>query len=78
MTEEASVGGILGELFSLLGDSARDFALYTLVIGGLAAVGVLAGLAETAPGTLDYGFAIDSSDSPARESAMASSMRSSP
>jgi len=65
MTKEASVGGILGELFSLLGDSARDFALYTLVIGGVTAAGVLAGLTETTADTLDYGFSIGSGDSPA-------------
>jgi len=65
MTNQASVGGILGELFSLLGDSARDFALYTVVIGGVTAVGVVAGLTDTTAGTLDYGFSIDSGDSPA-------------
>ena len=62
MTKEASVGGILSELASLLGDSARDVALYTLAIGGLTAVGVLAGLTETAAGSLDYGFSIDADD----------------
>ena len=65
MRREASVGGILGELFSLLGDSARDLALYTLVIGGIDAAGVLAGLTESADATLNYGFMINSNDSPA-------------
>ena len=61
MTRDASVGGILGELFSLLGDSARDFAFYTLVIGGVTATGVLAGLTETSASTLNYGFELNSS-----------------
>jgi hypothetical protein len=65
MGKEASVGGILGELFSLLGDTARDFALYTLVIGGLTAAGTLAGLTETAAGGVAYGFQLDGDDSPA-------------
>src|SRR5690349_11052054 len=59
MGKEASVGGILGELFSLLGDTARDFALYTLVIGGITAAGALAGLTETAAGSVAYGFQLD-------------------
>jgi hypothetical protein len=62
---QASVGGILGELFSLLGDTARDFALYVLVIGGITAAGTLAGLTETAAGSIGYGFQIDGSDTPA-------------
>jgi len=65
MARPVSVGGILGELFSLLGDSTRDFALYTFVVGGLTAVGALAGLTETASGTLGFGFSLDSTDSPA-------------
>ena len=62
MTKQANVRGILGELTSLLSDTARDFALYTLAIGGLTAVGVLAGLTDTAAGQLDYGFSIDADD----------------
>lgn len=65
MDRDASVGGILGEMLSLLGDSARDFALYTLVLGGLTAAGVVAGLTETTAGALEYGFTVDGSDSPA-------------
>lgn len=64
MGRDASVGGILGELASLLQDTARDFGIYTLVIGGLTAAGVLAGLTETTAGSLDYGFQVDSGDSP--------------
>lgn len=64
MVKEASVGGILGELFSLLGDTARDFALYTLVIGGITAAGALAGLTETTAGSVAYGFQLDGNDSP--------------
>lgn len=65
MMKDASIGGILGELFSLLRDSSRDFALYTLVLGGLTAAGVLAGLTETTAGALDYGFSVDNTDTPA-------------
>jgi len=64
MTRDASVGGIFGEMFSLLGDSARDFALYTLVIGGVTAAGALAGLTETSTSALNYGFELNSSNSP--------------
>ena len=65
MDKEASVGGILGELFSLVGDTARDFGLYTLVVGGVAAAGALAGLAETGADSIAYGFQVDGNDSPA-------------
>jgi hypothetical protein len=63
MTKDASVGGILGELVSVLERSARDVAIYVLVLGGITAFGVLAGLAETTAGTLDYGFRVDANDS---------------
>jgi hypothetical protein len=65
MTRKPSVGGILGEIFALLRDAGRAFALYTLVVGGLAAFGALAGLSETAAGQLNFGFRFDSSDTPA-------------
>jgi hypothetical protein len=65
MRREANVGGILGELFSLLGDAGRDFAIFTLVVGGVTAAGVLAGLTETTAGALNYDFGVDSSDTPA-------------
>lgn len=65
MDKDASVGGILGELVSLVGDTARDFGLYTLVVGGIAAVGTLAGLTETAADSIAYGFQVDGNDSPA-------------
>lgn len=65
MERDASVGGILSELLSLLTDCARDVALYTLVVGGMAAAGVLAGLTDPAAGAFDYGFRIDGGDSPA-------------
>lgn len=65
MARDASVGGILSELVSVLRTSTRDFAIYTLVVGGMTAFGALAGLTETAAGTLEYGFQVDASDSAA-------------
>ncbi len=65
MERDVSVGGILGELFSLLRDSARDFALFTLAIGGLTVVGVLSGLSETSSSSLNYGFVVDGTRPPA-------------
>jgi len=65
MHNEASVGGIFGELFGTLEGSWRDFALYTFVVGGLTAAGVVAGLTETAAGSVNYGFSVDSTDTPA-------------
>lgn len=62
MDRQASVRGLLGELAALLADARRPFALYTLLLGGLAALGVLAGLTETAAGTLSYGFSVDEDD----------------
>jgi hypothetical protein len=65
MKHEANVGGILAELLSLVGDAGRDVALYILVVGGLTAVGVLAGFSETTAGVLNYGFSVGTDDTPA-------------
>lgn len=62
---KASFGGIFGELFALLGDTRNDFGLYTLVIGGISALGVFLGLSDPATDTLGYGFAVDANDTPA-------------
>jgi hypothetical protein len=62
---EASFGGIIGELMSLLADARRELAVYTLVLGGLTTLGVWAGLTETTAGTINIGFQVDASDSPA-------------
>lgn len=64
MRNEASFTGIFGELSSLLGDAWREVALYTLVVGGASAIGILTGLTEPAPETFDYGFEISATDSP--------------
>ena len=65
MRNEASFTGIFGELSSLLTDAWREAALYTLVIGGVAAIGLLAGVTEPATETFDFGFNLNSSDDPA-------------
>jgi hypothetical protein len=62
MASEATVGGILSELAALVGDAARDVALYVLVIGGLAAVGVVLGLTETATMAFSFGFQVNATD----------------
>ncbi len=65
MNNEATITGIFAELTAVLADARRDLALYTLVIGGLSAAGVLAGLTETTTGTINYGFSVDASDTTA-------------
>jgi hypothetical protein len=65
MRREASFTGIFGELAALLSDAWREVALYTLVVGGLAAIGIVAGLTEPASEIFDFGFNIDSNDPPA-------------
>lgn len=65
MIREASIGGILSELVALLGDTGRDFAIYTLIVGGVAAAGILAGLTEPTSDSIAYGFRVDGNDSPA-------------
>jgi len=62
---EASFAGIFRELLSLLADAWRDLAVYTLVLGAITTLGVWAGLTETTTGTLEMGFQVDASDSPA-------------
>lgn len=48
MKNEATFSGIFRELISLVGDARRNLAIYTLVLGGLAVIGVTLGLAEPA------------------------------
>ncbi|WP_156457555.1 hypothetical protein [Altererythrobacter sp. Root672] len=65
MRNEATFSGIFQELVSLIGDAKRDVAIYTLVVGGLTAIGVAFGLMETSSGTISYGFSVDTNDTPA-------------
>ena len=65
MQREASFTGIFGELASLLNDAWREIALYVLVIGGLAAIGILVGLTEPATAMFDFGFELNSNRGPA-------------
>lgn len=64
MKNELNVGGILGELFALLGGAGREVALYTLAIGGLVAIGVVAGLTDATGSLWDYGFSIRTGRTP--------------
>ncbi|MBT2134019.1 hypothetical protein KK137_06700 [Croceibacterium sp. LX-88] len=65
MRNAATFSGIFQELVSLIGDARRDVAVYTLVVGGLTAIGVVLGLTETSSGTISYGFSVDANDTPA-------------
>jgi hypothetical protein len=65
MRNDASFTGIFRELSSLLGEAWREISLSFLVNGGATAIGVLAGLAQPATATLDFGFNLNASDDPA-------------
>jgi len=65
VANEASITGIFRELAFLLADARREFALYTLVLGGLSAIGIVVGLTEATTGGLDFGFSIDAADTTA-------------
>ena len=43
-------------------DGARDLGLFTLILGGLTAIGLALGLTETAATTVSMGFSIDATD----------------
>ena len=64
MQQEAGFGRIFAELFAILSRAGREVALYTVVVGGATALGVLTGLTEQTPNALNYGFSVDASDSP--------------
>ena len=65
MVNEASVGGFFSETVSLVRDKLTEIGLYVVVVGGLAAVGYIFGLAEPTAAAFGFGFSIDGSDSPA-------------
>lgn len=62
MANQADFNGILNETVAILSDNARDVGLFTLVIGGLTAIGVLAGLTETTSMAFSVGFMVDAND----------------
>ena len=65
MQKEVSFGGIFRALASLLSGSSREVALFTLVVGGLTAAGIVSGMTEPTSGTVDFGFMVDDTSSPA-------------
>ena len=64
MRQEASFTGIFSELASLLNAAWREAAVFTLVIGGVGAVGFLAGIVEPPTNALDFGFKFNASEDP--------------
>jgi hypothetical protein len=63
MEHEASVGGLFAETVSILRDKATETGIYVLVIGGLAAVGIVFGLSEPTAASFGFGASIDASQS---------------
>ncbi|WP_162789596.1 hypothetical protein [Altererythrobacter sp. ZODW24] len=55
MERETSVGGILSETFALLSDTAREIALFVLVVGGVSAIGVALGYVESTNEIMGFG-----------------------
>ena len=64
MRHEVSFTGIFSELASLLSAAWRETALFTLVIGGVGAVGLLTGIVEPPTETFDFGFNFNTSENP--------------
>ena len=63
MERDVDFAAILGEVFALVRDAAREVALYVVLIGGVTAIGVVAGLTESASQTLGFGFEFNANDS---------------
>ena len=64
MAERVGIGNLLGDTIDLVGTAARDFLVYTLVLGTLSAVGIAAGFSDIDNGEfgMNMGFMIDESD----------------
>lgn len=65
MKNGPNVGGFFAETVSLVRGSLTDTGLYVLVVGGLGAIGVFFGLAESTATTVGFGYSVDANDSPA-------------
>ncbi len=55
MERDTDIGGILSETFALASDTAREIALFILVIGGVNAVGVALGYVESTNQIMGFG-----------------------
>lgn len=62
MARSVDVGDIFKATAQVVKDGARDLGLFTLILGGLTAIGVALGLTETAATTVSMGFSIDATD----------------
>lgn len=62
MEKSVGVGDILSETVAVVSAGARDIAIFALLLGGVTAVGVIAGLTETTSEAFQMGFEVDASD----------------
>lgn len=62
MARTVGTGDILTATMEVVSTSARDIAIFALILGGLTAIGVLLGLTETTSTTFQMGFSIDATD----------------
>ncbi len=58
MAGKADLGGIFNETFALISDNLQAAAIFTLVVGGFSALGVLFGFYEPAPASFSLGFVV--------------------
>ncbi len=63
MEKSVGVGDILNATVDIVTTSARDVAIFALILGGLTAIGVILGFAETGSMTIGAGFSVDANDS---------------
>lgn len=64
MDDDVTVRGIITAVMDLMRDSSREVLIYTLGIGGLTALGVIFGVAETTAMSVGFGFSVDANDGP--------------
>lgn len=64
MARDVTVGGILGETLALLGDGARDVAIYTAIVGGVSLAAIPLGVVSDQADQLSWGFMVDLNNGP--------------
>jgi hypothetical protein len=62
MANEASVGGFLSETTAVIAGKATECGLYVVVIGGLAAIGVIFGWADPSSTAIKFGFNVNANN----------------
>ena len=62
MEKSVGVGDILNETRAIVSASGRDIAIFSAILGGVTAIGVILGMAETASMSVGTGFSVDAND----------------